>query len=320
MGLPFLGTLRKSSGGGAGFSFHDSEIRYLELSGQAGSYQLEASSVISSPGALLEQGMLRDVKLLAPLLQRLGDERGGVFPRGITLGLPPRNVMMRVVGVPEMDLEDARGALQWDFEKYFPFPVGEAVYDVADITPDAGGPAGEMKLMVAAVRSRLVEQVLELLKPLEIPVSSVEPSLVGAFRSILGPVPGLSGGYLMLLLEENSTQLIMGSGGSTLLFRTLLVGLGGEGNREESLDSVLREVRSTLGFVKGQFRDVPVNSLILAGPYGDDPEVQERFRQEISDLSLLSFPLWDTWGITPPEKDPRGWESALGLALRDVIS
>ena len=86
------------------------------------------------------------------------------------------------------------------------------------------------------------------------------------------------------------------------------------------MESVVREVRSTLGFVKGQFRDVPVNSLILAGPHGDDPGVQERFRQEISDLSLLSFPLWQTWGMEPPEKDSQGWESALGLALRDVMA
>ena len=123
----------------------------------------------------------------------------------------------------------------------------------------------------------------------------------------------------MLLLEENSTQLILGSGGSALLFRTLLVGLEEESTREESLDSVVREVRSTLGFVKGQFRDIPVNSLILGGIYGEDPTVQERFRQEIPDLSLLSFPLWETWGMEPPSENLRGWESTLGLALRDVL-
>jgi len=316
VGLPFL---RKSSGGGAGFSFHDREIRYVEISGQAGAYWRGVSSVITSPSPVLEQGMLRDVKLLEPLVQRLGDELGGKFSSEVTLGLPPRNVMMRVVTVPEMGLEDARGALQWDFEKYFPFPANEAVYDVVDITPDAGGAPEEMKLLVAAARSRLVEQILDLFSPLEMPVGSVEPSLVGAFRAILGPVPGLSGGYLMLLLEENSTQLILGSGGSALIFRTLLVGLEEESTREESLDSVVREVRSTLGFVKGQFRDIPVNSLILGGIYGEDPTVQERFRQEIPDLSLLSFPLWETWGMEPPSENLRGWESTLGLALRDVL-
>ncbi|HOO64325.1 MAG TPA: pilus assembly protein PilM [Synergistaceae bacterium] len=317
MGLPFL---RKAPEGGAGISFHDNEIRYVELSGQGGSYRLEASSFITSPTPVLEQGMLRDVKILEPLVGRLGEELEGNFPMGITLGLPPRNVMLRVVTIPEMDIEDARGALQWDFEKYFPFPANEAVYDIVDISADAGEAPGEMKLLVAAARSRLVEQFISLFSTLDAEISSVEPSLIGAFRSILGPVPGFSGGYLMLLLEDSSTQLILGSGSSALLFRTLLVGLGEETTREDSLDSIVREVRSTLGFVKGQFRDVMVNSLVLAGSHGEDAALQNRLREELGELSLLSFPLWNTWGMEAPPVRPQGWEYALGLALRDVIA
>ena len=316
MGLPFL---RKSSEGGAGISFHPEGLRYLEIFGSAGSYRLGASSLVTSSVPIMEQGMLRDIKALVPLVERLGEDVEGKFPAGITLGLPPRNVMMRVVTIPEMDLEDARGALQWDFEKYFPFPAGEAVYDVADISPWAGGMPGEMKLLVAAIRSRLVEQLMSLFSSSNAEITAVEPSLIGAFRSILGPLQGLSGGYLMILLEENSTQLILGNGEAPLLFRTLLVGLENEDSREESLASVVREVRSTLGFVKGQFRDVPVESLVLAGVFGEDSGVQQRFREEMGELSLLSFPLWDTWGIQASSSDSPGWESALGLALRDLL-
>ena len=113
----------------AGLSLQSDAFRFVELEGSASSLKLKKSASFLAAGAI-RRDSLADLKALQDGLKSLLFNAGGSFGCPVVLGLPSRDVMIRLVDLPEMPLDDAREALKWDFEKYFPFPYADAAVDV----------------------------------------------------------------------------------------------------------------------------------------------------------------------------------------------
>lgn len=293
-------------------------LRYVALDGVVGHLKLVHAKAITASQPVLQQGMLPDANRVALLLEKLREDLGAPMLKiPVNVSLPARDVMLRVVDMPRMDLNEARDALQWDFDKYFPFPAAEAVYDVCALEVPGADDPGKMKVLVAAARLRMVETLLDTVTKGGFSVGGAEPILAGIFRAMIGPVPTFSSGCLMVFPEKQSTQIMVGYRSSGLLFRTLLVGFQGAGDREELVRTVGREVGSTATFVRNQFRDLSIDTILLGGEFSGEAGLAEEIRSLMPDMVVQTVSLWDLWGIaTPPQKDGE-WEGALGLAVGD---
>ena len=299
----------------ASLSLVSDGLRYLALDGTTGHFKLTQAKAVTTPHPFLQQGMLPDANRAVPLLEKLRQEIDGSFLKvPVSISLPARDVMLRVVDMPRMGAEEARDALQWDFDKYFPFPAGEAVYDVCPLEVPGGEDAEKMKVLVAAARLRMVETVMDIVVKGGFSVGGAEPILVGIFRSLLGPMPSFKSGALLVLPEKQSTQIMVAYRSSGLLFRTLLVGFGAGGDREEMVRTIGREAGSTAAFVRNQFRELSVDTVLLGGEFSREPGLDEEIRSIMPDVAVQAVAMWDQWGISNP---PSGgeWEGALGLLV-----
>ncbi len=291
----------------------------MALEGNLGHLKLTHAKAVTTPQPFLQQGMLADASRVGPLLEKLRqDLEAPLLKVPVSVSLPARDVMLRVVDMPRMSVEDARDALQWDFDKYFPFPAGEAVYDVCALEVPGADDAEKMKILVAAARLRMVETLLESITKGGFTVGGAEPVLAGVFRALLGPMPSFKDGALLVLPEKQSTQIMVAYKNSGLLFRTLLVGFGAGGDRGDMVRTIGREVGSTATFVRNQFRELSIDTVLLGGEFSREPGLEEEIRSIMSEVTVHTVALWDQWGISTP---PSGgeWEGALGLLVGEEI-
>lgn len=300
----------------ASLSLEGDGIRYLELSGERTSLRHEKSAtVLPLPGAL-KQDMAGDMEALSRSLARL-EEEAGPFVSPVAVGIPSRDVLIRLVDMPLLSPDDAREALRWDFDRHFPFPVTDAAYDVAPLDLPGNGDEENGHYLVAACRLGLAEGIVGAVEALGVAVSALEPLNLALFRAGLGPVDRFDGGHLHIHVGFETSEIMLGYREGGILFRTVMAGRSGG---SEGLASLAREVVATRSFTRSRFRDLSLEEVVVTGQGGGDEAFLSQIRGEdrlpVSHLSLEAL-----WGVDGRREgqDPReGFEAALGLCARDL--
>ena len=236
----------------------------------------------------------------------------------MTLGIPSRDILIRIIEVPEMGIEDAREALKWDFEKFFPYAYTDAAIDLARVDNPVTVEPGKMSVVVAACRLRTMESLMRVASSEGMTLAAIEPLNLAMYRAGLGPVSAYANGYLSVFAEKDITQLVLGYKDNGILYRTSLleIPLNVEGQR--NYGPLVREIANTLTFVKNQYRELVVELVMLGGSFGKDPRLLSEL-EEATGLKTLTMDVWETWGLPAPEETANGWEAALGLAVRDLL-
>jgi len=301
----------------AGLALHDNDLKYIELDGDPSKMRVARKISTPSGGRGVRKNSLADAgELLAPL-QALGSSIGG-FKAPVAMSIPSRDVLIRVIEMPELPLEDAREALQWDFEKYFPYAFSDAAVDIAMIENPSAPEAGNMSLLVAACKLRTIESLTRLADTAKLPLSTIEPENVAMFRAVLGPTLSFPNGYLAVFAEEGICQLVLGYRDNGVLYRTSLVELGEGEDGKADYSPLVREISNTLTFARNQYRDLQMDHVVLGGVYSAEAELRDVIA-ETSGLKVTLADPWGSWGIRPPRDDLSGWETAVGLAVRELL-
>jgi len=303
----------------AGLSLSSDALRYIELEGRVGDLSVARSGEVPIEGSAIDQEMISDTRSLEDHLMTLKSFIGGSWAPGVVLGMPSREVLMRIVEMPAMEKEDAREALKWDFEKYFPFPYGEAVFDLSFVDTPGEPDVATSRFLVAAARLRVVESILEMAKRVGLKIDAIEPLNVPLYRCVKGPGKGgpLTGTMVVYIGNTNS-QIIVGFGDNGILYRTLLVGGEGQKGTDDPYTAISREVSSTFTYLGSQFRELRVDEVVLCGDYAGDRELTESVANVSAAPVLVSDP-WSAWGIKGAPDSPLGWEPTVGLAVRDLL-
>ena len=300
----------------ASISLESDGLRYLELSGTEGSLRCERSALSAPLAGALKQDMIGDLEILSRSLAQLRDEAGH-FASPLALGMPSRDVLIRLVEMPPLSLDDAREALRWEFDKHFLFPVTDAAYDVAPLELPGNGDEEKVHFLAVACRLGLAEGLLGAVEGLGLEVSALEPLNLAAFRAGLGPIDRFDRGHLQVHVASDTSDIMLGYRDGGILFRTVMVGHSGG---TEALLSLAREVTATQSFARSRFRDLSIEEIIVTGKGVDD----ETFLSEIKGdgvLPVTHIPLGTLWGIEcRRDRDPLcdGWEASVGLCLRSL--
>jgi type IV pilus assembly protein PilM len=301
----------------AGLSLHENALRYVELEGNLSGAKVVRKMAVPTNGRGVKKNSLADPgELIAPL-QELAVKIGGRFKAPVALALPSRDILIRILELPEMSLEDAREALQWDFDKYFPYAFTDAAVDMGRVENAVHVEKGMMSVLVAACRLRTVESVLRMAETAEIELSTIEPESVAMFRASLGPVTSFAGGYLAIFAEHDVTQLVLGYKDNGILYRTSLVDVPETADGARDFSPLVREVANTLTFVRNQYKELPLEHLMLGGSFAAQGGLGE-ILQETTGLKVLRVDPWSAWGLPVPPGESAGWEAAVGLAVRDL--
>lgn len=315
MGLfPF----KKSGALRASISLGSDGLRYLELADTTSGLRYVRSGWVPPQERALKQDMVGDAVALAASLERLRDSLGGMGPP-VAVGLPSRDVLIRLVEMPPLSVDDAREALRWDFEKHFPFSVNDAAFDLAPLEMPGNGSGTEAEkatFLVAACRLGLSEMIVSAVEDLGIDVVALEPLNMAAFRAGLGPAIRYQSGFLQVHVGAETSEIMVGYHEKGILFRTVMSGYSGG---HEALNALSREVAATRSFAKSRFRDLTVEEIVVTGLACDD----DAFRDDLAGdgtVPVVSRPLKEVWAVAcPPDKESlcEGWEPSLGLCMRE---
>jgi type IV pilus assembly protein PilM len=310
----------KGSKGGsfAGIALHGDSLRYLELSGTRGALKVVKQEMVSiSQGAIVKDSLV-ELDTVASALDNLKSSVGG-FHSPVILGIPSRDVILRLVEYPKMSIEDVKEALQFEFDKYFPYPYQEAAADVAEVEVPNPEAADKSTILVATCRQRIINDLVRATSRLGIHLEAIEPMNVAFFRAAVGP-DTRSGSYFVVFVEPESTQIMLGYKDNGILFRSTAVDLTSREVRDsdEGIMPILRDVQNTIIFAGNQYRGLEPNNLILGGIVGKDSRLGALLESGAS-LSVLSLDVWNLWRTPSGVGNVGGFEVAFGLAVRNLL-
>lgn len=303
----------------AGLFVMGDKIQYLALDIKRGGLSVKAMAEVDLEMAPSQRDVWADPGMLENRMLKIKREVGARWFRSAVLGIQAKDVMVKVIQLPRV--EDGRGLrelFKMDFDKHFPFPASEAVFDVATIEHplDAGG---DVSYAVAAVsRSRPVESIIEVCGKVGLMVDAVEPSVMAAFRAMQGPEPPSERCNLYVMAGFYSSFIVVSYKDSGILYRNVSYGFGNERPDEEVFVSFAREIYSSANFVTTQLKGLGVGKIYIGG-YGLN--YADEIKEAVSSMTLIPVETvdpWDLWEIEGAPEERWGWDVTLGLALRGV--
>jgi type IV pilus assembly protein PilM len=312
------GAKKKSKHNFAGVALHGDSVRYLELSGALGSLSVVRQEMIPLDRGIIVKDSLVDIPKLLPALEELKTALGG-FHCPVALGIPARDVILRLLDYPRMDIEDVREALQLEFDKYFPYSYQEASADIAEVEVPSRDAPDKIFVLAATCRRRAVNDLMKIASKTGLSLSAIEPINVAFFRTATGPV-GQPGGYFVVFVESESTHIMLGYKDNGVLFRSASVDLTTQELREsdEGLMPILRDVQNTIIFAGNQYKELTLDNLILGGLMDKDSRLPLILESGAA-ISVSVLDARELWGMPPSAGGIDGFEAAFGLAVRNLL-
>lgn len=308
-----------SKGGSfAGIALHGDSVRYLELSGSRGALRVVRQEIVPVAQGAIVKDSLVGLDAVGTAFEGLKSAIGG-FSCPVVLGVPSRDVILRLVEYPRMSIEDVKEALQFEFDKYFPYPYQEAAADVAEVEVPSPDAMDKSTVLVATCRQRIVNDLARVASRVNMSLAAVEPMNVAFFRAAVGP-DSRSDSYFVVFVEPESTQIMLGYKDNGILFRSTAVDLTSREIREsdEGIMPILRDVQNTIIFAGNQYRGLEPNNLILGGIVGKDSRLGMLLETGAS-VNVISLDIWNLWRTSSPIGNVSGFEVAFGLAVRNLL-
>jgi type IV pilus assembly protein PilM len=305
--------------GFAGLALHGDSLRYIELKGDLGSLQVLRREKVPLDRGVIVKDMVVDWMGLAASMKTLKTTvKNFRFP--VNVGIPSRDVILRLVEYPKMPLEDVKEALQLEFDKYFPYAYQDAAADIAEVNvPNAFEDGGKTTVLVATCKQYVVADLMKMAGSAGMNVTAVEPMNVAFFRAVTGPL-GLEGGYFVVFVEPESTQIMLGYKDNGILFRSSSVDMS-TAEFQESEDGampILRDVQNTVIFAGNQYKGLMVDNIVLGGVVGKNSRLGTLLESTTS--MPVAYPdISNIWGVTSSVGGADGFDSAFGLAVRHLL-
>ncbi|MDD4160484.1 MAG: pilus assembly protein PilM, partial [Synergistaceae bacterium] len=260
-------------------------------------------------------------KIFKNIVSEIGD-----INTPVNIAIPATDSLLRIVQLPNVSLSEAKMAFRYDFERYFPFPVDEAVFDMAPIVFPLQSGGEEKRFMVAATRKALINEIMNAGAAQGLAISAIEPAQIALERSVTGILPGgnTAESAVYVYVSRSNSVIMLSWKGNGIFYRSLSEGfdkispLSEEDSQQESQEYVfIRAVHSSLQFALSQIRGFEPETMYIFGP-GASEELCMLFRETVKVSSVLSVEPLDVQGIRLSADDMRlgSWDIPLGLALR----
>jgi type IV pilus assembly protein PilM len=314
---------RESSG-----LFVDRSIyRYMALSGHAGSYKVVRSAAGNLRGDFAsEGGSFADLgKRLDSLFESIVNDMGEIRDP-VNISLPIMDSLLRTVSLGDMDLSEAKLAFRYEHEKYFPFPVDEAVYDMAPILYPLPNGAEEKRFLVASARRTLIDDIMNAALAQGIDIASIEPAQLALERAATPQTP-FCDAAVYVYAGLSYSVIILSWKGNGIFYRSVLRGYNAAGgaesdglpDEETSEYGFVKEINSSMQFALSQIRGFEPSMMFLFGP-GVSDRLCDIMKKHVTVASVTTIDPLTVHGIDFQKDDARAgsWEIPVGLALRHL--
>ena len=245
----------------------------------------------------------------------------GTIDVPVRLSLPTTDSLLRVVNFPGMSLYEAKRAFRYEFENYFPFPIEEGIFDLAEIFYPLQNGTEEPRYLVGAARKTLIENITKAAKANGIEITAIEPAQVALERAVT-PITPVSDASVYIYAGKTRSVLIFSWKGNGIFYRTMSIGFTGISFVDESFNEQLsaefnafaREVHSSLQFALSQIRGFKPDMFFLFGP-GATQDLCEFLKESLSIPEIMVSDPISIHGLDF-DSSAGSWDIPIGLALR----
>jgi len=177
-----------TTSGGYALELGGSEISALRLSSSRGRLKLRDYFTSELPDGLVVDGEITDVDLLAREL-KLFVKQHGLRGRAVQLGVSNQKVVVRNIDLPEMTIEELRGALEYQAQDYIPIPIEEAVVDFqvlgARVSADGSKRQEVQEVLLVAAQKQMISNFIDCLKQAGLKVLGIDIYGLALVRALL---------------------------------------------------------------------------------------------------------------------------------------
>ncbi len=330
-------------------------IKAVQIDKKDGSSRLTHFSIYDTPPRVFESEAEEDRKALAKAVKSAVKE-ANIKSRKVVAALPESKLFTRVIELPQMSDKELSASLEYEAERYIPFPIDEATYDFEVVAKPEK--AEKMQVLLVASPENLTRRYLDVLESAGLEVLALEPETVALTRALVGEGEKAQIPTLLVSIGSSSTDLIItkegkirftrsvGTGGKAL-GRALARALGFEEEQAESYKKsygleegqlegkvsdvlkpvfkvIVEEMRRSLDFYESRRSGEGVKRIILSGGTANLPGVLVYLASEFGVEVQLANP-WEDVHFSEEELDREKMEElgpvlavAVGMALRKV--
>jgi type IV pilus assembly protein PilM len=294
-------------------------MQYVVLSSQGGkSYRLE--DCIDAPYDASASGgeVFVNQDVVEQNLKTLKKQVGRKWANRNYAGIQSKDVLLRTVELPRMELADLKESFRFEFDKFFPIPVDEAIYDIALIDkPGGDDPIAEAvtQCIASAVRVSAVENFMLAADKVGLKIDGIEPSPVAMLRCLMGPIYP-SGFNVYALAGLVSSIIIAAYRDNGIVYRNTGQAFAADDPSGRNVANFTRDLQATIKFATTQMRGFAADKVYIGGfGLSNSPSLRSSVEDMVNSPVETVNP-WETWTIGNQPKQTYGWEIALGLALR----
>ena len=306
----------------AGLFIDRGYFRYLTVVGLPGSYVVtdavsgELSEEVTQGGDPFTSNGMYLYQVMNEILHNVGS-----IDVPVRLSLPTTDSLLRVVNFPNMSLYEAKLAFRYEFENYFPFPIEEGIYDLAEIFYPLQNGAEESRYLVGAARKTLIENITKAAKANGIEITAIEPAQIALERAVT-PITPVSDASVFIYAGKTRSVLIFSWKGNGIFYRTMSIGFTGISFVDESFNEQLnaeynafaREIHSSLQFALSQMRGFKPDMFFIFGP-GATQDLCDFLKESLSIPEIMLSDPISHHGLAF-DSSAGSWDIPIGLALR----
>lgn len=306
----------------AGLFIDRGYFRYLTVVGLPGSYIVtdavsgELSEEVTQGGDPFTSNGMYLYQVMNEILHNVGS-----IDVPVRLSLPTTDSLLRVVNFPNMSLYEAKLAFRYEFENYFPFPIEEGIYDLAEIFYPLQNGAEESRYLVGAARKTLIENITKAAKANGIEITAIEPAQIALERAVT-PITPVSDASVFIYAGKTRSVLIFSWKGNGIFYRTMSIGFTGISFVDESFNEQLnaeynafaREIHSSLQFALSQMRGFKPDMFFIFGP-GATQDLCDFLKESLSIPEIMLSDPISLHGLAF-DNSAGSWDIPIGLALR----
>ncbi len=196
--------------GAVGLELDNEVIRVIELNGTGNKAQLVSAGQVEIPGGAVQEGVVKDVQLVADALKELW-AKTDIDQREVVMGVANQGLMMRLATFPKIAADKLAKALRFQVDEYFPIPLTELVFDFAVVGEIDGDKGPQLEILLVAIRKDLLYNSLDALNAASLIPRVVDASPLALMRTIDQDVSA-SNMVLADISNDLITLLLVGGG------------------------------------------------------------------------------------------------------------
>lgn len=296
-------------------------MQYIVLSRQSNkSYRVE--DCIDAPYDSGPSGgeLFASQEVVEDNLKTLKKHVGRKWADRVYAGIQSKDVLLRTVELPQMDFADLKESFRFEFDRFFPIPVEEAIYDIAPLERPASDDVVQdavSQCIAVAVRNSTVENLMLGAGKVGLRLNGVEPSPVASLRCLMGPVIP-SGFNIYALAGIVSSIIIAAYRDNGVVYRNTTQSFAADDPSGKNAGNFSRDLQATIKFATTQMRGFAADKVYVGGYGLTQGEPLKASLEEATSLPVDLVNPWELWTISNQPRQAYGWEVAIGLALRPL--